>query len=82
MHAASCSRWNVRATTWKTSAAPPPGTWPWALPPSVSRALTAPLVKAFREQLPRANLSVVEGLSTYALEWLQIGRVDWRWSTT
>jgi DNA-binding transcriptional LysR family regulator len=47
-----------------------------ALPPSVSRTLTAPLVKAFREQLPRANLSVVEGLSTYALEWLVIGRVD------
>lgn len=47
-----------------------------ALPPSVSRVLTAPLVKAFREQLPRANLSVVEGLSTYALEWLVIGRVD------
>lgn len=47
-----------------------------ALPPSVSRVLTAPLVKAFREQMPRANLSVVEGLSTYALEWLVIGRVD------
>lgn len=47
-----------------------------ALPPSVSRTLTAPLVKAFREQLPRANLSVVEGLSAYALEWLAIGRVD------
>jgi LysR family nitrogen assimilation transcriptional regulator len=47
-----------------------------ALPPSVSRSLTAPLVKAFREQMPRANLSVVEGLSAYALEWLVIGRVD------
>jgi LysR family transcriptional regulator, nitrogen assimilation regulatory protein len=47
-----------------------------ALPPSVSRTLTAPLVQAFRDQMPRANLSVVEGLSTYALEWLLIGRVD------
>lgn len=47
-----------------------------ALPPSVSRTMTAPLVKAFRDQLPRADLSVVEGLSTYALEWLVIGRVD------
>jgi LysR family nitrogen assimilation transcriptional regulator len=47
-----------------------------ALPPSVSRRLTGPLVKAFREQMPRANLSIVEGLSTYALEWLAIGRVD------
>ncbi|MFT3819235.1 MAG: LysR substrate-binding domain-containing protein [Rubrivivax sp.] len=47
-----------------------------ALPPSVSRTLTAPLVRAFRERLPRATLSVVEGLSAYALEWLAIGRVD------
>lgn len=47
-----------------------------ALPPSVSRTLTGPLVQAFREQLPRATLTVVEGLSAYALEWLAIGRVD------
>lgn len=47
-----------------------------ALPPSVSRTLTGPLVRDFRAQLPRATLSVVEGLSTYALEWLAIGRVD------
>ena len=47
-----------------------------ALPPSVSRTLTGPLVAAFRDQLPRATLSVVEGLSAYALEWLAIGRVD------
>lgn len=47
-----------------------------ALPPSVSRTLTGPLVRAFREELPRASLSIVEGLSNYALEWLAIGRVD------
>ncbi len=47
-----------------------------ALPPSVSRTLTAPLVNAFRQELPRATLSIVEGLSAYALEWLAIGRVD------
>jgi len=47
-----------------------------ALPPSVSRTLTGPLVQAFREQLPRATLTLVEGLSAYALEWLAIGRVD------
>lgn len=46
------------------------------LPPSVSRTLTAPLVAAFRERFPKATLTVVEGLSTYALEWLQMGRVD------
>jgi len=47
-----------------------------ALPPSVSHTLTAPLVRAFRERLPKATLCVLEGLSTYVLEWLTIGRVD------
>ena len=46
------------------------------LPPSVSRVLTAPLVAAFRRRFPKATLTVVEGLSAYALEWLQIGRID------
>lgn len=47
-----------------------------ALPPSVARTLTGPLVEAFSARLPNATLSVVEGLSTYALEWLVLGRVD------
>lgn len=46
------------------------------LPPSVSHTLTAPLVEAFAARFPRATLSMVEGLSTYTLEWLQQGRID------
>lgn len=46
------------------------------LPPSISRTLTAPLVEAFRAKFPRATLSVLEGLSTYTLEWLVQGRID------
>jgi LysR family nitrogen assimilation transcriptional regulator len=46
------------------------------MPPSVSRTLTAPLVSAFRGRFPKATLSVVEGLTTYVMEWLAIGRVD------
>ncbi len=46
------------------------------LPPSVSRRLTGPLVEAFRARFPKATLSVVEGLSTYLLEWLTLGRID------
>ena len=46
------------------------------LAPSVSRTLTGPLVAAFRLRFPTATLSVVEGLSTYVMEWLAIGRVD------
>lgn len=47
-----------------------------ALPPSVSLTLTAPLVRSFRERFPKATLCVLEGLSTYVLEWLTIGRAD------
>jgi LysR family nitrogen assimilation transcriptional regulator len=47
-----------------------------ALPPTVSHTLTAPLVRTFRERFPKATLCVLEGLSTYVLEWLAIGRVD------
>ena len=46
------------------------------LPPSVSRTLTGPLVEAFRERFPKATLTMVEGLSTYVLEWLVLGRID------
>ena len=46
------------------------------LPPSISRTLTAPLVETFRARFPRATLSIVEGLSTYTLEWLAQGRID------
>jgi LysR family nitrogen assimilation transcriptional regulator len=46
------------------------------LPPSIGRTLTAPLVEAFRERFPKATLTMVEGLSTYTLEWLVQGRID------
>ncbi len=46
------------------------------LPPSIGRTLTSPLVDAFRERFPRATLTMVEGLSTYTLEWLAQGRID------
>jgi LysR family nitrogen assimilation transcriptional regulator len=46
------------------------------LPPSLGRTVTVPLVKAFAGRLPHASLATVEGLSTYILEWLSVGRVD------
>jgi LysR family nitrogen assimilation transcriptional regulator len=46
------------------------------LPPSVGRRLSLPLVEAFRSQLPRARLAIVEGLSTHIVEWITTGRVD------
>jgi LysR family transcriptional regulator, nitrogen assimilation regulatory protein len=46
------------------------------LPPSLGRSVTVPLVKAFGQLLPNAQLATVEGLSAYILEWLSVGRVD------
>jgi len=46
------------------------------IPPSLGRSVTVPLVKAFERTLPHARLATVEGLSSYILEWLSIGRVD------
>jgi LysR family nitrogen assimilation transcriptional regulator len=46
------------------------------LPPSLSRSATTGLVEAFRARFPKATLTVVEGLSTYLLEWLVQGRID------
>ncbi|HSN22333.1 MAG TPA: LysR family transcriptional regulator [Usitatibacter sp.] len=45
-------------------------------PPSVARNLASPLVDRFKERFPKATLGIVEGLSTYVLEWLASGRID------
>ena len=47
-----------------------------ALPPSMGRLLTLPLVDGFRESFPKAKLAIVEGLSTHITEWIGTGRVD------
>jgi LysR family nitrogen assimilation transcriptional regulator len=46
------------------------------LPPSIGRRLTKPLIEAFRTQLPRARVTLVEGLSSYIAEWIASGRAD------
>lgn len=46
------------------------------LPPTVGRVLSGPLVAEFRERYPRADISIVEGLTVHILEWLALGRVD------
>ena len=47
-----------------------------ALPPSLSRQLTLPLIDGFKRELPKARLTVVEGLSAHIAEWIATGRVD------
>lgn len=54
----------------------PVGRLALGVPPSVGRVLTAPLVQACRERFPQATLTMVEGLSTYVLDWLVQGRID------
>ncbi|MCY1165761.1 LysR substrate-binding domain-containing protein [Polaromonas sp.] len=46
------------------------------LPPRVGLGLSARLVQRFRERLPRAVISVSEGLSPHLREWLIAGRLD------
>ncbi len=46
------------------------------MPPSLGRGLTAPLVAAFKQRFPDAELAIVEGLSAHLAEWLQVGRID------
>ncbi|EGI77935.1 LysR substrate-binding domain-containing protein [Hylemonella gracilis] len=46
------------------------------LPPRVALQLSAELVARFRERLPRAVLSISEGLSLHLREWLVAGRLD------
>jgi LysR family nitrogen assimilation transcriptional regulator len=47
-----------------------------ALPPSMGRQLTLPLIDAFRRQLPQGKLAIVEGLTAHITEWIATGRVD------
>jgi LysR family nitrogen assimilation transcriptional regulator len=46
------------------------------LPPTVSRHLTVPVVREFRQRFPGGSLAIVEGLSATIHEWLLVGRVD------
>ena len=46
------------------------------LPPSLSKLITVPLTRAFRQQLPHAQLTLTEGFSILMLEGLRVGNLD------
>jgi LysR family nitrogen assimilation transcriptional regulator len=46
------------------------------LPPSVAKAMAVPLIRAFRQRMPDATLSISEGLSVGMHEALATGRLD------
>lgn len=46
------------------------------LPPSLSRLITVPLTRAFRQQLPQAHLTLTEGFSVVMYEGLRVGNLD------
>ena len=46
------------------------------LPPSLSRLITVPLIRAFRERLPQAHLTLTEGFSMLMAEGLRVGNLD------
>lgn len=46
------------------------------LPTSVAKVLTVPLIRAFKERMPEASVSISEGLSVAMQEGLAVGRLD------
>jgi LysR family transcriptional regulator, nitrogen assimilation regulatory protein len=54
----------------------PAGRITLALPPTIGRQLTLPLIEVFQREFPKARLAVVEGLSAHIAEWIASGRVD------
>jgi LysR family nitrogen assimilation transcriptional regulator len=44
--------------------------------PSFAKVATNELVRGFRMSFPGATISVAEGLSSYLIEWLLMGRID------
>jgi LysR family transcriptional regulator, nitrogen assimilation regulatory protein len=46
------------------------------MPTSVAKVLTVPLIRAFKERMPEATLSISEGLSVAMSDSLTIGRID------
>ena len=46
------------------------------LPPSLSKLITVPLARAFREHLPQAQLTLTEGFSLLMHEGLRVGNLD------
>lgn len=47
-----------------------------AMPPTLARQLSLPLIQAFEDELPKARLAIMEGFSIHLTEWLLTGRTD------
>jgi LysR family nitrogen assimilation transcriptional regulator len=47
-----------------------------AMPPTLARLHTLPLIEAFRAEMPKARMAVMEGFSVHITEWLVSGRAD------
>jgi LysR family nitrogen assimilation transcriptional regulator len=47
-----------------------------AMTPTLARQHTLPLIRAFRDEMPKARLAVIEGFSAHITEWLISGRAD------
>jgi LysR family nitrogen assimilation transcriptional regulator len=47
-----------------------------AMPPTRARMHTRELITAFRDEMPKARLAIMEGFSVHITEWLVSGRTD------
>jgi len=47
-----------------------------AMRPTLARSHTLALIRAFRQEMPKARLTILEAFSTHITEWLASGRAD------
>jgi LysR family nitrogen assimilation transcriptional regulator len=60
----------------KESLGNPAGEIRFGVPPSLSAAIGAPLIRGFMTRFPQVKLHVIDGFSGFVNEWLTNGRVD------
>lgn len=54
----------------------PAGTIVVGLPPSLAYILTPGLIRECKERYPLVSIKVIEALSVFLIEWLEIGKID------
>jgi len=66
---------NVR-TEVQSVANEPSGKVVVGLPPSLSTLVTPRLIEAAQQRFPRISIHVIEGLSVFLVDWIELGRID------
>jgi LysR family nitrogen assimilation transcriptional regulator len=46
------------------------------LPPSIAHLVTIPLIEACEARFPKVTLRIIEALSVFLVDWLELGKID------